>query len=281
MMSAQLKGIDAHQTLLKLPTQLLTTSKAEIPVLVGKRMAEALNVEINDEVLLRWRDKNGTFDAASMTIAGIFDTHVPSVDGGQIWLSIEKLQKMTDLPNEATLFVANESYVHQAISGWKFESQESLLKELTSIIEMKKVSGSIMYGLLLTIALLAIFDTQVLSIFRRQREIGTYIALGMTRWQVVSLFTVEGSMYSFLAALLGAVWGIPLLLFAAWKGFALPAASTEMGLIVADRIHPVYGIGLIVSTLVLVVAAATLVSFLPSRKIAKMNPVDALKGKML
>jgi ABC-type lipoprotein release transport system permease subunit len=281
MMSAQLKGIDAHQTLLKLPTQLLNTSKAEIPVLVGKRMAEALNVEINDEVLLRWRDKNGTFDAASMTIAGIFDTHVPSVDGGQIWLSIEKLQKMTDLPNEATLFVANESYVHQAISGWKFESQESLLKELTSIIEMKKVSGSIMYGLLLTIALLAIFDTQVLSIFRRQREIGTYIALGMTRWQVVSLFTVEGSMYSFLAALLGAVWGIPLLLFAAWKGFALPAASTEMGLIVADRIHPVYGIGLIVSTLVLVVAAATLVSFLPSRKIAKMNPVDALKGKML
>ena len=33
-----------------------------------------------------------------------------------------------------------------------------------------------MYGLLLNIALLAIFDTQVLSIFRRQKEIGTYIA---------------------------------------------------------------------------------------------------------
>lgn len=281
MMSAQLKGIEAHQTLLKLPTQLLTESKAVIPVLVGKRMAEALNVEINDEVLIRWRDKNGTFDAASVTIAGIFHTHVPTVDGGQIWLSIDQLQKMTDLPNEATLFVADNNYVHHDISGWKFESRESLLKELTSIIEMKKVSGSIMYGLLLTIALLAIFDTQVLSIFRRQREIGTYIALGMTRWQVVSLFTVEGSMYSFLATLFGAVWGIPLLLFMSWKGIAIPAASTEMGLIVADRIHPVYGFGLIVSTLVLVVAAATLVSFLPARKIAKMNPVDALKGKML
>jgi ABC-type lipoprotein release transport system permease subunit len=280
MMSAQLKGIEADQNLLKLPTQILTHSKAEIPVLIGKRMAEALNVEINDEVLVRWRDKNGTFDAASVTIAGIFDTHVPTVDGGQIWLSIEQLQKMTGLSNEATLFVADNNYVHHNISGWKFESRESLLKELTSIIEMKKVSGSIMYGLLLTIALLAIFDTQVLSIFRRQREIGTYIALGMTRWQVVSLFTVEGSMYSFLAALLGGVWGIPLLLFMAWKGIAMPAASTEMGLIVADRIHPVYGLGLIVGTLVLVVAAATLVSFLPARKIAKMNPVDALKGKL-
>lgn len=137
-----------------------------------------------------------------------------------------------------------------------------------------------MYGLLMAIALLAIFDTQVLSIFRRQREIGTYIAMGMTRWQVVSLFTMEGSMYSLFATLLGAIYGIPLLWFVAWKGIGMPAATQEMGIIIADRIHPVYGLGLILGTVILVVAAATIVSFLPARKIAKMNPVDALKGKL-
>jgi predicted lysophospholipase L1 biosynthesis ABC-type transport system permease subunit len=50
--------------------------------------------------------------------------------------------------------------------------------------------------------MLAIFDTQVLSVFRRQKEIGTYIALGYTRKEVVTLFTVEGSMHAVLAALL-------------------------------------------------------------------------------
>jgi ABC-type antimicrobial peptide transport system permease subunit len=56
--------------------------------------------------------------------------------------------------------------------------------------------------------------------------------------------------------------------------------SQEMGLAVAERIYPVYGAGLILSTVLLVVISATIVSFLPARKIAKMDPVDALKGKM-
>lgn len=280
MMSVALKGIDVRQNILKLPTHLLAESKADIPAIIGKRMATSLNMKEGDEVLMRWRDKNGTFDAVNITIAGIFDSYVPTIDAGQIWISIDKLWQMTGLENHATMYIANAEYVDKPIPGWKFESQKALLKELTDIIEMKKVSGSVMYGLLMTIALLAIFDTQVLSIFRRQREIGTYIAMGMTRWQVVSLFTMEGSMYSFMATILGAIYGIPLLLYIAWKGIGMPAASQEMGIIVADRIHPVYGLGLILGTVLLVVAASTIVSFLPSRKIAKMNPVDALKGKL-
>lgn len=280
MMSVMLKGIDVNQTILKLPTHLLAESKANIPALIGKRMATSLNMKEGDEVLMRWRDKNGTFDAANITIAGVFDSHVPTIDAGQIWISVDKLWQMTGLENHATMYIAGADFVDKPAPGWKFESRQALLKELNDIIEMKKVSGSIMYGLLMTIALLAIFDTQVLSIFRRQREIGTYIAMGMTRWQVVKLFTMEGSMYSFMATILGAIYGIPLLMFIAWKGIGMPAATLDMGITVADRIHPVYGLGLIIGTVLLVVAASTIVSFLPSRKIAKMNPVDALKGKL-
>ena len=145
---------------------------------------------------------------------------------------------------------------------------------------MKKVSGSIMYLLLLAIALLAIFDTQVLSVFRRQKEIGTYIALGMTRSQVVGLFTVEGSMYSLLAMLVGSILGIPLFAYLAKTGIAFPAASQDMGIALADRIYPVFGVQLVLTTILLVVIAATIVSFLPARKISKMNPVLALKGKL-
>jgi len=53
-----------------------------------------------------------------------------------------------------------------------------------------------------------------------------------------------------------------------------------MGIVIAERVFPVYGIGLIISTVILVVISATIVSFIPARKIAKMNPVDAIKGKI-
>lgn len=280
MMSAQLKGIDAKQTVLKIPTQLLLLSKAEIPALIGKRMASSTNLKMGDEVLVRWRDKNGTYDAANVTIAGVFDTNVPSVDGGQIWIPLEKLWVMTGLENHTTLFVANEKYSYSSVPGWKFESQESLLKELTKIINMKKISGSIIYILLMAIGLLAIFDTQVLSVFRRQKEIGTYIALGMTRSQVVRLFTAEGSMYSIFAAVLGFIYGTPILWYLAKYGIGFPISGDMVGIILAERMYPIYGLGLIIGTLVLVVISATIVSFLPARKIAKMNPVEALKGKI-
>jgi putative ABC transport system permease protein len=280
MFSVALKGIDVNQTTLKLPTASLKNSNAKIPAMMGINMADAANLKKGDEVLLRWRDQGGTFDAAKITVVDIFETNVPTVDMGQVWSPIRKMWKMTGLENHTTFYVANENFQPSNISGWKYQSQETLLSDLNEIIAMKKISGSIMYLLLLAIALLAIFDTQVLSVFRRQKEIGTYISLGMTRAQVVGLFTVEGSMYSIFAMILGSIVGIPLFAYLAKIGIGMPAASRDMGVPLAERIFPVFGIQLIVGTILLVVIASTIVSFLPARKIAKMNPVLALKGKL-
>ena len=280
IMAVLLKGIDTSQNILALPTHLLEKNKAQIPAIIGTRMAASMNVKTGDEILLRWRDKNGTFDAASITIAGIFSTNVPTVDNGQIWIPIKKLWEMTGLNQQATLFIANKNYQPENIAGWNFKSQETLLKNINDIIAMKKVSGAIFYLLLLAIALLAIFDTQVLSIFRRQKEIGTYISLGMTRMQVVGLFTVEGSMYSLMAIIVGCIYGIPLFIYMTHAGIAVPQATQGMGIAISNKIFPVYGVALILGTIALVVISSTIVSYLPARKIANMDPVNALKGKL-
>ena len=68
-------------------------------------MANSTRLKKGDAVTLRWRDKNGAFDAAEIIIADIFETNVPTVDGGQIWIPIEQLRKMMLLPDEATLLV--------------------------------------------------------------------------------------------------------------------------------------------------------------------------------
>lgn len=282
MISILIKGIESSQNVLVLPTTSLENSTAVIPTIIGNRMANSNKLEIGDQVLLRWRDKNGTFDAAEIKIVDIFDTDVSSVDAGQIWIPISKLREMTGLASETTYYIANENYSHTALEDWVFKSKEALLKQLQEIIEMKSASTSILYLLLLGIALLAIFDTQVLSIFRRQKEIGTYIALGMTRWQVVQLFTVEGSMYSIIASFVGTLIGAPIFWYFSTNGIGMPEYITgqDMGVTIAQRIYPAFTISLIIGTIALVVISATIVSFIPSRKISKMDPVDALKGKV-
>jgi ABC-type antimicrobial peptide transport system permease subunit len=188
---------------------------------------------------------------------------------------------MMDMPGEATIIVSDKEQKDKILSGqWKFMNNEVLLKSITDLIKMKSVSGYVLYIILLSLAMLAIFDTQVLSIFRRQKEIGTYIALGMTRRQVVSLFTIEGSLNSVLAGILAALYGIPMLALQASRGLSLPGGSKGFGLAVADRIYPVYSLGLVIITIILILLTTTIVSYMPSRKIAKMKPTDALRGKI-
>ena len=194
-------------------------------------------------------------------------------------MSIETLWQMTGLTNQASFFIADRNYKHKSINFWKFNSQEELLKPISDLVAQKKGSQSVIYFLLLTIALLAIFDTQVLSVFRRQSEIGTYIALGMTRQKVIGIFTFEGSLYSVLALILATIYGFPLLAWFADVGFAVPPADQKMGIPIADTIFPIFGLKLVFGTIFLVLFASTIVSFLPTRKISKLDPILALKGK--
>ncbi|NJO88567.1 MAG: ABC transporter permease [Chloroflexia bacterium] len=275
-----LKGIEAAQNTLQLPTYAFADAKADIPAIIGVRMAETANLRVGDQVLLRWRDKNGTFDAADITVVEIFNTNVASVDQGQVWIPIEKLWDMTGLENEATLWVANENYSQKAIKGWRFEDQDELLSEFRSLMQMEKFGSALFYVILLIIALIAIFDTQVLSIFRRQKEIGTYVALGMTRQEVMKLFTVEGALYSILGVIVGCIYGIPLFILFHKIGFTLPEFYQGMGINIPTTIIPVFGLTIIIGTGIILIISATIVSLLPARNIARMDPVSALKGKL-
>ncbi|MCD4710961.1 MAG: FtsX-like permease family protein [Bacteroidales bacterium] len=281
MMGALLKGIDTRQNILSLPTHLLEPESNEITAVIGTRLAKSANLETGDYILARWRDVHGTFDATEIRIAAVFHSSVPAIDNGQLWVPLSKLQEITGMPGETTLIVVGKNAISQeSISGWEFKDHDFLFKELEQMIKTKSVGGSIFYLIILALALLAIFDTQVLSIFRRQREIGTYIAMGMTRREVVGIFTVEGAMHALLALFAGAIYGIPLLLWIKSTGISMPEGTDDFGMAASEHMIPYYSATLVFGTIILVMIATTIVSYLPSRRITKMNPNDAIRGKI-
>jgi putative ABC transport system permease protein len=281
IMGVILKGIDPSQKILTIPAEQLLKQADGIPAIIGSRMANSTKLKSGDFVTVRWRDVNGAFDAAELQIVGMFRANVPAIDNGQIWIPLEQLQEMKQLPGEATMVVKNQkSQILSNIAEWIFRSQDYLLAEIDQVIKQKTVGGSIFYFMLLSLAMLAIFDTQVLSIFRRQKEIGTNIALGMTRAQVIRLFTVEGAMHGILAVIVAAIYGIPFLFYQAKHGLPMPQASDNYGLAIAEKIFPVYSVALVIGTIILVLLTTTIVSFIPTRKISKMKPTDAIRGKI-
>ena len=276
-----MKGIDPAQSIVNLPTQFLDQEGEDLPALIGTRMAKNTGLEIGDTVTVRWRDAQGTFDARDVKIVQIMKTSVPTVDQAQIWVPLDKMQSLTRMENEASLVIlAQDTEEFPQISGWMHKDMDFLLKDIDLLVKSKQAGGSIIYVILLSLAMLAIFNTQVLSIFKRRKEMGTLMSMGMTRGKIIQLFTLEGAMHSILAAVVAAIYGIPLLLNFAKKGWAMPEAVDDYGIALGEALFPVYGTGLVIGTTILILLVTTIVSFLPTRKIAKLKPTDALRGKM-
>ena len=283
IMPAIMKGIPPGQNIVNMPTDALSGhEEIALPVLIGKGMASDTKLEVGDVFTIRWLDADRTYDANEGTVVHIMDTENFKLDMGHIWIPLNKAQAMLAMEGEAT-YVTYEKGVSpvQNKGDWIPRDINYLVQDMEAIIEADKPGAQVMYMVLLALAAMGIFNAQALSIFRRGREIGTLMAIGMTRSRVVGLFTLEGGLNAVLSAVVTLIVFGPILWYFGVYGIPLPIDYSEMGMIVAKRLIPVYTIGLVVSTTILVSIIVLIVSYIPSRRIARMKPTDALRGKVV
>ena len=284
IMPVIMKGISPEQTIVNMPTQkLVTIDETAIPVMIGTGMAKDAKLEVGDSFTIRWLDADRTYDADEGTVVHIMETENFKLDLGHIWVPLEKAQTMLAMEEEATYvtFAKDVSPIDEN-GDWIPRDVKYLIRDMEALIEADEPNAAIMYIILLALAAMGIFNAQVLSIFRRGKEIGTLMALGMTRSRVVGLFTLEGGLNAFLAVIMTVVLFGPVLWYFGAYGInmGIDYSEGQMGLIMAKRLIPVYSIGLVLTTTIIVSIIVLIVSYLPSRSIAKMRPTDALRGKV-
>ena len=281
IMPVIMKGIDPRQNIVNMPTNNLSNNKGiNIPVLIGKGMANNAKINAGDSFTIRWLDSDGTYDADEGTVVHIMDTENFKLDIGHIWIPIKKAQEMLAMKNEVT-------YVSYAVGvekvkdsgNWIHRDVDYLIQDIEAAIEADKPGNQIMFLILLSLSAMGIFNAQVLSIFRRGKEIGTLMALGMTRSKVVGLFTLEGGINAVLASAFTVFPFGVILWWTAEHGVPMPMDYSEMGFMIAKQLIPIYSFSLIATTTIVVFFIVIIVSYLPSRRIAKMKPTDALRGK--
>ena len=284
IMPVIMKGITPEQNIVNMPTQMLFGhEEVTIPVLIGRSMAKDANLEVGDAFTIRWLDADRTYDADEGTVVHIMDTENFKLDMGHIWVPLKKAQTMLAMEEEATYVTYAEGLsVVKNKHDWIPRDVKYLIRDMEALIKADEPNAAIMYIILLCFAAMGIFNAQVLSIFRRGREIGTLMALGMTRTRVVGLFTLEGGLNAFLAAIMTVILFGPLLWYFGNNGIWLGVDYSDgaMGIIVEKYLIPVYSVGLVVTTTIIVSIIVLIVSYLPSRRIARMKPTDALRGKV-
>ena len=150
------------------------------------------------------------------------------------------------------------------------QSSKDIQKQITQVVNILQILVGVFGLITLVASIFGIVNTQYISVLERTREIGLMKALGMRSKDVRLLFMLEAGWIGFLGGAIGAVVaigiGIPL---NPWitKKLDLGAGNSLL------EFRPLQILGLIVA----LVIVAMLAGFLPARKAAKLDPIEALR----
>jgi ABC-type lipoprotein release transport system permease subunit len=278
----QLRGMEVQQTLLDLPLNKLEEWQAPvddvIPIIIGKQMAGKSHLHIGDGVVLRWRDRFGAVDALDARVVDVVPLINPRIDEGVVWMRLDHLRQITQRTGEVTWIAIKE--FKGAVVGTKFKVPEILLKDILNLIEQDRKYAVIIWAILIFLAGISVFNTQFLSVFKRQREIGTLMAFGMPPNRVVRLFTLEGSLAALAAVVVALILGT--IIFAWFQSVGLDVSHlAESQIPIRENIFLKIKPTEVILSVVIIVVIMILVAWVPVRRISRVNPTQALRGRAI
>ncbi|MBC8287571.1 MAG: FtsX-like permease family protein [Nitrospinae bacterium] len=278
----QLRGIEMGQSLLALPLAGLKSYDVKpgdmIPAVVGVKMAHKAHLKKGDTVVLKWRDKGGAVDARDILIVDVGDIINPRVDDGVIWLRLDHLRSMTDREREVS-WVAVREFLG-TVPGFEFHGIDLLMSDLLALLRQDRINSKILWGILMVLVCTSVFNTQILNIFKRQKEIGTLMALGMEPGRLVKIFTLEGVLAALWALVLAGVLGVPFFIWFQGVGFDVSHLS-EASFPIRETIYPDYQPREILISVSIVLVLMVAAAWVPVKKIIRLDPTLALRGRAI
>ena len=278
----QLRGIAMDQSLLNLPLAGLKSFEDKpgevIRAVEGVKLSRKAHLEKGDTVVLKWRDKGGAVDARDVLIVDVGDIVNPRIDDGVVWLRLDHLRSMTDREGEVS-WVAVREYLGQ-VQGFEFQGIEMLMADLLAMLRQDRINSKILWGILMVLVCTSVFNTQILNIFKRQKEIGTLMALGMEPQWIVRIFTLEGVIAALWALGLAVVLGVPFFIWFQGVGFDVTHLS-EASFPVRETVYPDYQPREILVSVFIVMSLIIVSAWVPVKKITRLDPTLALRGRAI
>ncbi len=258
-------------------------------IVIGKGLADSLNVSIDDRVTLMGKRKNESMRQRTMTIVGIYDLGLKEAEKGMVFISLSEAQSLFNLRDQetevtvSTISVGNEDQLINELQAnlldYEVDSWETLNPEIRQTMDIKSQFTTIFGLIVVMIACIGILNLMMMAVFERTREMGVLAALGMKGRQIMGLFLLEGTMIGVVSAIGGCLLGwLVLILFNRSGGFDL-TFTQGMGDITAlmgDAIFASISFESIARYGVIVAGMAALASLFPAWQASQKEPAKTL-----
>jgi ABC-type lipoprotein release transport system permease subunit len=257
-------------------------------IVIGQGLATAMDIDVGDRITMVGSSKNEQNRQRTMTIVGIYDVGVPSVEKAMIYMSLAEAQSLFDLDGQVTEIVISLKQIGQeqgvidaingSASGYEVETWENSFPELKRTMDMKTGVMSYMGVFMLCIAAIGILNLLMMAVFERTREIGIVGALGLKPREITLLFLLEGTLIGVMGAVFGAILGIAINLALSVNGlnYSQFANLTEYTALISGSIYPQLDLLKVLQHALTVAIIAALAALYPAIQASQREPAEAL-----
>ncbi len=247
-----------------------------------------MDVGVGDRIVMVANTKHEQTRQRTVTIVGIYDVGVPTIEKDQIYMSIHEMQRLLGLDGQVTEVavtlrqVGQEAAVVQAIQArqpnYEVDTWVTGFPEFKRVMDMDKAVMDMFGVIMLVIAAIGILNLLMMAVFERTREIGVLSALGLKPRQITLLFLLEGILIGVMGAVIGAVLGTIVNGSFSYIGidYSEFADMTEYTALISDKIYTQLVPHRVLLRALTVIAIAAVAALYPARQASAREPAEAL-----
>ena len=290
----QVKGIDPDEeikvtnTYEKIIDGEYFRSKRDNTILVGKKLADKLNLKLKSKVVITFQDENYELTSLLYRVEGIFRSGNSRYDEMNVFVKNKSITK--NLPgfngyHELPILLSDIELRGEVkkdlipissdniVEGW-----DDISKELAYANEMLSAVLYIFMMIILSGLSFGVINTMLMAILERRKEIGMLMSIGMNRYKIFMMISFETIFLSLIALPFGLITSYLIVEYYSVVGIDL--SVVEAGL-------ENFGVGtrlyfkvpneeyFYVSLMVFIISIFS--SIFPSIRALKINPVEATK----
>jgi putative ABC transport system permease protein len=258
-------------------------------IYVSQAAAERYNLEVGDDMVVVCITADGATNALDLVVVGIYRRTIP-------WL-----ENVYYLPYQTAHSLAAAEDRVQAINVYLRDTSqadrvaEALQRELDKQgmnlrVQTYREVGDFEYGIALSTKVptvitgivlfiiigAGVMNTVLMAVRERTMEIGTIMALGLRRRQLVFIFLLESIILGIISAALGIAFGSAVVLWLNRVGIRVDSVSFTY-LVGGDKLYTVLTANSVLAALFFILFLAVFGTLYPAYLASKKEPVEALR----
>ena len=245
-------------------------------VLVGKVLADRIQVNVGDTLILRANDQQRRY-----RVAGVYETGVRDIDQVRIYLHIGEARSLLKKTSGASFIqvalfdrerapmdaLQMENVFNHGAQSWQ-EREKTWLEVFRAL----RVSSALTVSTIILISGLGMFNTLAMIVMEKTKEIAILRSMGYTRKDISRIFIWQGVIVLVVGTVLGWMLGAGVTYGVSKLPIRIRGIFSTDSFVVAWSIW--HYIAATVTAAVVVITA----SLVPARRAARLEPGEIIRG---